>query len=113
MDFRFTAEDDAWRREVRDFLQAQLPPGWAERGPVGEGGSVISVVSSLGMVPQKGYIAYGLAKGALMLLTKYVAQEFGPRVQADCISPGTIDTAGTMQHHPIAATTWIVRPMAW
>ncbi|MBV9994591.1 MAG: SDR family oxidoreductase [Caulobacteraceae bacterium] len=66
------------------------------------GGSVITVTSSTGMIPQKGHLAYGMAKGALMLLTKYAAQEFGPAVRANCIMPGTIDTTGTMAQHPIA-----------
>jgi alkylation response protein AidB-like acyl-CoA dehydrogenase len=39
MDFRFTAEDEAWRQEIRDFLKAELPADWAERGPMGEGES--------------------------------------------------------------------------
>ena len=58
----------------------------------GHGGSIISVISSTGMVPQKGLFAYGMAKGSLMLLTKYAAREFGPKVRANCISPGTIAT---------------------
>ncbi len=67
-----------------------------------EGGSIISVISSTGMIPQRNMIAYGMGKGSLMLLTKYAAQEFGPEVRANCISPGTIDTAGTLAEHPIA-----------
>ena len=59
----------------------------------GNGGSIISVISSTGMTPQKGLVAYGMAKGSLMLLTKYAAQEFGPQVRANCITPGTIATA--------------------
>ncbi len=30
MDFQFTAEDNAFRQEVRDFLQAELPPEWGK-----------------------------------------------------------------------------------
>jgi NAD(P)-dependent dehydrogenase (short-subunit alcohol dehydrogenase family) len=63
----------------------------------GEGGSLISVISSLAMIPQRGqmgFFAYGMAKGALVLLTKYAAQEFGPKVRANCISPGSIATGG-------------------
>jgi len=28
MDFRFTEEEEAFRKEVRDFLQGMLPPDW-------------------------------------------------------------------------------------
>ncbi len=31
MDFKFTAEEEAFRREVRDFMSQELPPGY--RGP--------------------------------------------------------------------------------
>lgn len=70
----------------------------------GEGGSIVSVVSSTGMTPQPGLFAYGMSKGALMLLTKYAAREFAPKVRANCITPGTIDSAGDMADHPIAQT---------
>ncbi len=30
MDFRFTPEEEAFRAEVREFLKAELPPGWDE-----------------------------------------------------------------------------------
>ncbi|MGE0383363.1 MAG: SDR family NAD(P)-dependent oxidoreductase [Gammaproteobacteria bacterium] len=75
------------------------------RMAAGDGGSIVSVVSSTGMIPQNGLFAYGMAKGALMLLTKYAAREFGPKVRANCITPGTIDTAGDMAGHPIAKLT--------
>ena len=28
MEVRFTAEQDAWRQEVRTFLEAELPPDY-------------------------------------------------------------------------------------
>jgi len=28
MDFRYTAEEEAFRKEVRDFLDKELPPGF-------------------------------------------------------------------------------------
>lgn len=41
MEFRFTAEEEAFRREVREFLRAELPADWAATegaGALGEGG---------------------------------------------------------------------------
>ena len=32
MDFRFTPEDDAFRQELRDFVQQELPPDWEGGG---------------------------------------------------------------------------------
>jgi alkylation response protein AidB-like acyl-CoA dehydrogenase len=37
MDFSFTAEDQAWRDEVRAFLVAELPGDWAKRAGGGRG----------------------------------------------------------------------------
>ncbi len=31
MDFRFTAEEETFRAEVRKFLDSELPLGWEER----------------------------------------------------------------------------------
>lgn len=31
MDFRFSPEDEAFRQEVRDFIQRELPPWWGRR----------------------------------------------------------------------------------
>jgi alkylation response protein AidB-like acyl-CoA dehydrogenase len=32
MRFRFTTEEEAFREEIREFLRAELPPGWSEGG---------------------------------------------------------------------------------
>jgi NAD(P)-dependent dehydrogenase (short-subunit alcohol dehydrogenase family) len=63
----------------------------AERG----GGSIITIVSSTGINPTPGYAAYGLAKGSLLLLTKYMAKEWGPdNIRANCLNPGSIARPG-------------------
>lgn len=41
MDFRFSAEEEAFRAEIRQFLREELPPDWASTsggGNLGEGG---------------------------------------------------------------------------
>ena len=63
----------------------------AERG----GGSIISVISSTGINPTEGYAAYGMAKGTLLLMTKYMAKEWGPQnIRANCLNPGGIAAPG-------------------
>lgn len=68
-----------------------LQPSMAERG----GGSIISVISSTGINPTPGFAAYGMAKGTLLLLTKYMAKEWGPsNIRANCLNPGSIAAPG-------------------
>jgi alkylation response protein AidB-like acyl-CoA dehydrogenase len=38
MDFRFTAQEEAFRREVREFLRRELPSDWEGTGAYGEEG---------------------------------------------------------------------------
>ena len=42
MDFRFTAEQEAFREEVRAFLREELPPDW-EGAAYGEGEGVLEL----------------------------------------------------------------------
>jgi len=70
----------------------------------GEGGSIVSVVSTTAFTPTKGdRLAYAIAKSSLLILTKYAAQEFGPQVRANCFNPGTIQTHSEMAQTPEGA----------
>ena len=58
-----------------------------------KGGSILTIVSATASMPTPGYDAYGLAKGSLLLLTKYMAKEWGPsNVRVNAINPGAIAT---------------------
>jgi 3-oxoacyl-[acyl-carrier protein] reductase len=70
---------------------------WACRAAIphmvaGDGGSIINTASVLGLIGSEGYAAYGAAKAGLVALTRQVAVEFGPKVRANVIAPGSIDT---------------------
>jgi NAD(P)-dependent dehydrogenase (short-subunit alcohol dehydrogenase family) len=58
----------------------------------GDGGSIINTASVLGLIGSEGYAAYGAAKAGLVALTRQVAVEHGPKVRANVIAPGSIDT---------------------
>jgi NAD(P)-dependent dehydrogenase (short-subunit alcohol dehydrogenase family) len=57
-----------------------------------DGGSIINTASVLGLIGSEGYAAYGAAKAGLVALTRQIAVEFGPKVRANVIAPGSIDT---------------------
>lgn len=70
-------------------LMRSLAPRMIEQG----GGSVITIVSSTGFDPVPGYGAYGLAKGALWTLTKYMSAEWGRGgIRVNAFTPGTVAT---------------------
>ena len=58
----------------------------------GAGGSIINTSSVLGLIGSEGYCAYGVAKAGLVALTRQIAVDYGPRIRANVIAPGSIDT---------------------
>jgi NAD(P)-dependent dehydrogenase (short-subunit alcohol dehydrogenase family) len=55
------------------------------------GGNFVNICSPTGLVPYPGMDAYGLAKGSLTLLTKYMAREWGQwNIRANALTPGLI-----------------------
>ena len=56
-------------------------------------GSVITVSSMWGQVGASCEVAYSATKGAIIAMTKALAQELGPSgVRCNCIAPGVIET---------------------
>ncbi|MEM9219574.1 MAG: SDR family oxidoreductase [Cyanobacteria bacterium P01_F01_bin.150] len=57
------------------------------------GGSIVNLSSGLARFSLPGYAAYGTMKGAVEVLTRYLAQELGPRsITVNAIAPGAIET---------------------
>lgn len=93
-----TTPDEVWREQQMSVawgpfrLLRQLAPRMMAAG----GGSIVTVISSTGIDPIPGYGAYGLAKGALWLFTRYMAAEWGRHgIRANAICPGLIATGGS------------------
>ncbi|KAA6461875.1 SDR family oxidoreductase [Acidobacteria bacterium AB60] len=58
-----------------------------------DGGRIVNVSSGLARVSIPGSSAYGAAKGAVEVLTRYLAKELGPRgITANVVAPGAIQT---------------------
>ena len=86
--------EDDWDRTIATNLNAVF---WACRAAIpamlgGDGGSIINTASVLGLIGSEGYVAYGAAKAGLVALTRQIAVEYGPKVRANVIAPGSIDT---------------------
>jgi len=63
-------------------------PVLLERG----GGSVINITSTMGRLADRGYVAYGTAKGALSHMTHLLAADLAPKIRVNAIAPGAIET---------------------
>jgi NAD(P)-dependent dehydrogenase (short-subunit alcohol dehydrogenase family) len=60
---------------------------------INDGGRIINITSGLERFSLLGYAVYGAMKGAVEVLTRYMAQEFGPRrITANVVAPGAIET---------------------
>jgi NAD(P)-dependent dehydrogenase (short-subunit alcohol dehydrogenase family) len=58
-----------------------------------EGGAIVNLTSATTRVATAGVSPYASFKGGLEVLTRYMAQEFGPRcIRANAVSPGAIRT---------------------
>jgi 7-alpha-hydroxysteroid dehydrogenase len=91
MDTTEKAFDGALRWNVTTaFNLTQLAvPHMIERG----GGSVINITSVAGAFGDRGFVAYGTAKGALLKLTRHMAQDLSPKIRVNSVSPGSIATS--------------------
>jgi NAD(P)-dependent dehydrogenase (short-subunit alcohol dehydrogenase family) len=86
--------EEMWDITIATNLSAIF---WACRAAIphmlaGEGGSIVNTSSTLGQQGSEGYAAYGAAKAGLIALTRQIAVEYGPKVRANVIAPGSIDT---------------------
>jgi NAD(P)-dependent dehydrogenase (short-subunit alcohol dehydrogenase family) len=69
------------------FLTQKLLPLIADRG------RIVNISSGLARFSLPGTSAYGAAKGAIEVFTRYLAKELGPRgITANVVAPGAIQT---------------------
>ncbi|HVW68657.1 MAG TPA: SDR family oxidoreductase [Steroidobacteraceae bacterium] len=58
-----------------------------------DGGRIINLSSGLARFTLPGYSAYSAMKGAIEVLTRYMAKELGPRgIRVNAVAPGAIET---------------------
>jgi NAD(P)-dependent dehydrogenase (short-subunit alcohol dehydrogenase family) len=69
-----------------------------------DGGRIVNLSSGLARFAMPGYAAYGAMKGAIEVLTRYMAKELGPRgIAVNAVAPGAIETdfgGGVVRDNP-------------
>ncbi|GKX34925.1 MAG: short-chain dehydrogenase [Rhizobiaceae bacterium MnEN-MB40S] len=69
------------------FLTQQLLP------LIADGGRIVNISSGLARFALPGYAAYGTMKGAVEVLTRYLAKELGDRkIAVNAVAPGAVET---------------------
>lgn len=58
-----------------------------------DGGSIVNISSAMGRLTDRGYAAYGTAKGALSHLTRLMASDLAPRIRVNGIAVGSVATS--------------------
>ena len=60
---------------------------------IADGGRIVNLSSGLARFSLQGFSAYGATKGAIEVLTHYLAKELGPRrIAVNTVAPGAIET---------------------
>jgi len=99
-------EEFEWALRVNFF--SALRATRAALGPMVEqgSGSIVNIASVNSFFqPDAATIDYGVAKAAVVNLSKSLSQEFGPKgIRVNCISPGQVSTDLWLGEHGVAAT---------
>jgi 3-oxoacyl-[acyl-carrier protein] reductase len=73
-------------------------------------GKIVTVSSTAGLEPSRGYHPYGMAKAAILFYTKSLAIELGPyNINVNCIAPGIIRTGRMGDRSKIGENTILRR----
>jgi NAD(P)-dependent dehydrogenase (short-subunit alcohol dehydrogenase family) len=75
---------------VSAFTATQVAMPWLARS---ESASAVYVASGLHAFAEPGFSAYSASKGGLVSLMKVVAKEGAPRLRANAVAPGAVETA--------------------
>lgn len=99
-------EEFEWALKMNFFtglraIRAALEPMLAQRS-----GSIVNIASVNSFFqPDAATVDYGVAKAAVVNLSKSLSQEFGPKgIRVNCVSPGQVSTELWLGEHGVAET---------
>ena len=85
-----TLDPELWNRQMAINLAAPvfLADAFAAALPSGAEGNVVNVIDQRAWKPTPHYMSYQLAKSALLVATRTLAQALAPRIRVNAIGPG-------------------------
>lgn len=93
---------EEWDRMLALNLRSAFLVARAAIPRMTEGGALVFVSSRAALRGRKRKAAYAVSKSALLTLTEAIAEEYGGRVRANAVLPGTIDTPANRASMPDA-----------
>ncbi len=84
--------DAKWRTSIAVNLDGVFFTIRALLPHLSEGASIVNITSVAGHRGSPDHTPYATAKGGVLTMTKSLAQELGPKVRVNAVSPGLIDT---------------------
>ena len=57
------------------------------------GGAIVNISSAMGRLSDRGFVAYGTAKGAMAHMTRLMAADLAPRIRVNAIAVGSVATS--------------------
>jgi NAD(P)-dependent dehydrogenase (short-subunit alcohol dehydrogenase family) len=90
-----STDTDNWRRTMQ--LNVEVPFTWCKSAVTamlaGNGGSIVNVSSTEGIVARPNHFSYVISKAALAGLSRSIAIDFGRReIRCNSVSPGSIES---------------------
>jgi 3-oxoacyl-[acyl-carrier protein] reductase len=92
---------DEWDRLFEVNVRGSFLCARAAAGQMPTGGSIVNVASETAFTGSQGFTHYVASKGAIVSLTRALANEYGERnIRVNCVAPGYTPTPGSAHLGP-------------
>ena len=97
---------DEWDRMFAVNVRGSFLCARAAARAMGErGGAIVNIASETALTGSHGFVHYVASKGAVISMTRALANELGPRdIRVNCVAPGYTPTPGSEVLGPYDAT---------